>query len=69
MMAKAGVPRIRFHDLRHTAATLLIAQGVPIGVVSQMLGHTSAAFTQSVYVHVLPGMGRDAASVMGRTLW
>jgi integrase len=68
MMAKAGVPRIRFHDLRHTAATLLIAEGVPIGVVSQMLGHTSAAFTLSVYAHVLPGMGRDAAIAIGRAL-
>jgi integrase len=68
MMAKAGVPRIRFHDLRHTAATLLIAEGVPIGVVSQMLGHTSAAFTLSVYAHVLPGMGREAEAVIGRAL-
>jgi integrase len=68
MMAKAGVPRIRFHDLRHTAATLLIAEGVPVGVVSQMLGHTSAAFTLSVYAHVLPGMGREAATVIGRAL-
>lgn len=69
MMLKAGVPRIRFHDLRHTAATLLVAQGVPIGVVSQMLAHTSPAFTQTTYVHVLPGMGRDAATIIGRTLW
>ena len=69
MMAKAGVPRIRFHDMRHTAATLLISQGVPISVVSQMLGHTSAAFTQAVYVHTLPGMGRDAAGVISRALW
>jgi integrase len=65
----AGVPLIRFHDLRHTAATVLIARGVPTGVVSQMLGHTSAAFTPSVYIHVLPGMGREAASIIGRTFW
>jgi integrase len=69
LVIKAGVPIIRFHDLRHTAATILIAQGVPVGVVSQMLGHTSAAFTQSVYIHVLPGMGREAANIIGRTFW
>ncbi len=45
------------------------SKGVPISVVSQMLGHTSAAFTQAVYVHTLPGMGRDAAGVISRALW
>jgi integrase len=69
LLAKAGVPRIRFHDLRHTAATLLISRGVPINVVSHMLGHSSAALTLGVYVHNLPAMGRDAATIMGRTLW
>lgn len=69
MMAKAGVPRIRFHDLRHTAATLLIAQGTPVGVVSKMLGHTSVAFTMATYVHVLPGQGRDAATAIGNALF
>jgi integrase len=69
LIARSGVPRIRFHDMRHTAATLLIAQGVPVNVVSQMLGHSSAAMTLGVYVHMSPTMGREAAAVMGRTLW
>jgi integrase len=51
MVIKAGVPRIRFHDLRHTAASILIAQGVSIGVVSQMLGHTVLpSHSQSTYM-------------------
>ena len=53
---------IRFHDLRHTHATLLIAAGVPIKVVSERLGHANPGFTMATYQHVLPGMGADAAN-------
>jgi integrase len=67
-MRKAGVPRIRFHDLRHTAATLMIAAGVPVKVVSEMLGHADVATTLRIYAHVLPNMQRDAAAVMERLL-
>jgi integrase len=45
---EAGLPPIRFHDLRHTAAVLMIRQGVPINVVSQVLGHASAKMTLDV---------------------
>jgi integrase len=62
------VPVIRFHDLRHTAATLLIAAGVPAKVVSEMLGHADVATTLRIYAHVLPNMQRDAATVMERVL-
>lgn len=52
LILKAGVPRIRFHDLRHTAASLLIHKGVPPKVVSDQLGHTDVAFTLRVYAHL-----------------
>jgi integrase len=58
---RSGVKVIRLHDLRHTHATLLIAAGVPIKLVSERLGHASAAFTIETYQHVLPGMQAEAA--------
>jgi integrase len=64
VVAKAGLPRIRFHDLRHTAATLLLLQGVPAKVVSEMLGHANSAITLDLYSHVLPDMQEQAAAAM-----
>jgi integrase len=61
LQARAELLRIRFHDLRHTHATLLLKAGVPLKVVSERLGHSTPAFTMAVYQHVLPGMQRDAA--------
>src|SRR4051812_17392443 len=55
------LPMIRLHDLRHTHATLLLAAGEPVKVVSERLGHASATITLTVYQHVHPGMGRQAA--------
>jgi integrase len=60
---RSGQPVIRFHDLRHTHATLLLKAGVPLKVVSERLGHATPAFTMAVYQHVLPGMQAEAASV------
>ena len=61
LAVKAGVPALRFHDLRHTGATLLIAAGVPAKVVAERLGHASVAITLDLYAHVQEGMQRDAA--------
>jgi integrase len=57
-----GLRRIRFHDLRHTHASLLVAAGVPIKVVSERLGHAHPGFTMHTYQHLLPGMGSAAAA-------
>ena len=58
----AGFERLRFHDLRHTMATVMLASGVPVKVVSERLGHASAGFTLNTYGHVIPGMDDDAAA-------
>lgn len=60
-----AVTPIRFHDLRHTHASLLLRDRVPIKVVSERLGHSNPAFTMTTYQHVLPGMQDDAARAFG----
>lgn len=59
---------IRFHDLRHTHASLLLRDRVPIKVVSERLGHANPAFTMTTYQHVIPGMQEDAAAAFGQLL-
>ena len=54
IVANAGIPAMRFHDLRHTHGSLLIAEGVPVKVVSERLGHAHIAHTLQTYQHVLP---------------
>ena len=61
----AGVPRIRFHDIRHTNATLLLAAGVGIKTVSERLGHANVGITMETYAHVLPGEQKAVAAVSG----
>ncbi len=58
------VPEMRFHDLRHTAATLLLSRGVNVKVVSEMLGHADISITLRIYAHVIPNMQQVAADVM-----
>ncbi|MFT3851364.1 MAG: site-specific integrase [Ilumatobacteraceae bacterium] len=69
LVADADVPRIRFHDLRHTHATILLKEGVPAKVVSERLGHANVAFTMSVYQHILPGMQADAAHIFAKVVF
>jgi integrase len=68
ILIRARLPLIRFHDLRHTAATLALSGNVNPKIVSEMLGHSSVAFTLDTYSHVLPTMQTDAAAVMDRVL-
>ncbi|MED3613984.1 tyrosine-type recombinase/integrase [Bacillus wiedmannii] len=55
-MKKATVPKIRFHDLRHTHATLLLAKGVNVKLISERLGHSNIKITLDTYSHILPKM-------------
>lgn len=64
VLKAAGLPEIRLYDLRHTAATTALAAGVPVKVVSEMLGHASVAITLDIYSHVLPHMQDEAAQKM-----
>jgi len=68
LLAAAGLPRIRFHDLRHTAATLLLARGVHPKIASEMLGHATVAFTLDVYSHVTETLQREVARTMDSVL-
>ena len=65
---RAGTKRVRFHDLRHTHATLMLESGANVRAVSERLGHTSVAFTLQTYGHVLPGMDEELAETIGRIL-
>ena len=61
IVARSGLPHIRFHDLRHTHASLLAAAGISVKVVSERLGHAHPSFTIHTYQHLLPGMSAEAA--------
>jgi len=60
LLKKAGLPDIRFHDLRHSAATMLLSMGVHPKVVKEKLGHSEISMTMDTYSHVLPTMQKDA---------
>lgn len=61
LAARAGLPPIRFHDLRHGTATMLLAAGQPIKVISERLGHATSAFTADVYTEVAEELDAAAA--------
>ena len=61
-VAKSGFPTLRFHDLRHSHATHMLAGGVHVKVASERLGHSRVDITLNTYQHVLPGMQSDAAA-------
>jgi integrase len=65
---RAGLPRIRLHDLRHSYASAALAAGVPAKVVSERLGHATIAVTMDVYSHILPGLDREAADTVARLI-
>lgn len=64
LLEKAGLPRMRFHDLRHTAATLLLGRGINPKIVSEMLGHSQVGITLDLYSHVTPHMQQQAADAI-----
>jgi integrase len=64
LLKNAGLPEIRFHDLRHTAATQMLVNGVDILTVSKRLGHSKSSITLDVYGHLIPGVQEKAANIM-----
>lgn len=62
------LPHLRFHDLRHAAATLLLGEGINPKIVSEMLGHAQVAITLDIYRHVIPHMQEQAAAAMDSLL-
>ncbi|HWQ52102.1 MAG TPA: site-specific integrase [Bryobacteraceae bacterium] len=68
ILKAAGLPPLRFHDLRHSAATLLLAQGVSPRYISDLLGHSQVSFTMQTYAHVLPHVQREVADKMDAIL-
>ena len=68
VLDRAGLPEIRFHDLRHKFATLALQNGVDVKTVSGMLGHFSAGFTLDTYAHVTTDAQLKAAQTMGNIL-
>jgi len=68
VLREAGLPHIRFHDLRHSHASFLLGAGINPKVVSERLGHASVAFTLDTYSHVIPGMQESAADSLDRLI-
>jgi len=68
LLQAAGLPVIRFHDLRHTAASLMLNHGIPVLVVARMLGHSRPSITLDVYGHLIPSMQAEAAEKMDALL-
>ena len=68
ILQRAGLPAIRYHDLRHTAATLLLAQGVDPRTIMETLGHSQISLTLNTYAHVVPVLQREAAAKMDEIL-
>ena len=68
IIKEIGAEHVRFHDMRHTFATLSLKSGVDVQILSETLGHFSAGFTLSTYVHSTPGMKQSAADAIGNTI-
>lgn len=68
LLKKAGLPAMPFHNLRHSCASLLLAQGVPARVVMETLGHSQISLTLNTYTHVAAELMREAADAMDRAL-
>jgi integrase len=68
LLVKAGLPLIRFHDLRHSVATLLLTAGIHPKIVQELLGHSQISLTIDTYSHVLPSLQEDAANRLNSLL-
>ncbi len=68
LLDKAGLPALRFHDLRHTAASIMLKHNIPVFTVSKILGHSKPSITLDIYGHLIPGMQSEAARIMDDAL-
>ena len=68
ILAKAELPDVRFHDLRHSAASLMLAHGIPLRSIQDILGHSSITLTANLYAHVGEQLRREAADAMDAVL-
>lgn len=64
ILSQAGLPKMHFHDLRHSAATILLVKGVHPKMVQELLGHSSIVMTMNIYAHVMPAMRKEVAGIM-----
>ena len=69
LLRLAGLPQMRYHDLRHGAASLMAAQGVPTRVAMEILGHAQISTTMNIYTHIAPEVQKDAAERISSALW
>jgi integrase len=69
LLAVSGLPKIRFHDLRHTAASLMLNYGIPVLIVSKRLGHSKPSITLDVYGHFIPSKQEEAAQLMDELMF
>jgi integrase len=65
---RAGLPRIRFHDLRHSTASLLGSLNMPAKIIQKVMGHSQISVTMGIYAHTMPGMQADAMSKLNALL-
>ena len=65
---RAGLGKVRFHDLRHSFASIMLMKGAPAKTISEALGHASVAFTMDVYSHILPGMQEEAMALLDEAM-
>ena len=68
LLKKSGLPKIRFHDLRHTAASLMLNNGIPVLIVSRRLGHAKPSITLDVYGHLIPSKQEEVVQLMDELL-
>ena len=66
---KAGLPKCRFHDLRHLCASIMLLQGVNVKVAQEHLGHKDISTTLNIYSHVLPSAAKEAAAKIGELVY
>ena len=69
LQKRAGLPKCRFHDLRHLCASIMVKQGVEVKVAQERLGHKDITTTMNIYAHVLPGSAREAAEKIGQLVY